>query len=167
MPQLLLFIRSSSFGLDRQPMYSLQVISFAENIRESQTADVDFSLLPMKKWRSWIWEVGNFSKQPKARGFKVVFRMTNFSNLTKVFVWVIVFPLNLVLTVSFTFFVSKLAELLWRSLFTFWMTHKTRHFSDGGLFAQISLRILLSERLDLSCRCYISMILLTKLDRLQ
>ena len=49
MPQLLLFIRSSSFGLDRQPMYSLQVISFAENIRESQTADVDFSLLPMKK----------------------------------------------------------------------------------------------------------------------
>ena len=43
---------------------------------------------------------------------------------------------------------SEETELLWRSLFPFWMVHKTRHFSDGYLFVQSTLWIFLTERLD-------------------
>ena len=38
------------------------------------------------------------------------------------------------LWVSFAFLASKVTELLWRSLFAFWMAHGTHHFKDGCLF---------------------------------
>ena len=51
------------------------------------------------------------------------------------------FSLNLVVRVSFAFLAWKVAELLQRSLFSFWMAHETRHFSDGGLLVQSSFWI--------------------------
>ena len=51
------------------------------------------------------------------------------------------FSLNLVVRVSFAFLAWKVEELLQRSLFSFWMAHETRHFSDGGLLVQSSFWI--------------------------
>ena len=45
--------------------------------------------------------------QTKTHGFKVVFHHENVSDLVNVFNEVIVFPLNLVVRVSFTFLASK------------------------------------------------------------
>ena len=57
------------------------------------------------------------------------------------------FSLNLIFGVSFVSLTLKVAELLWRSLFTFWMTHETRDFSDGCLSVPSSFLIFLTERL--------------------
>ena len=56
------------------------------------------------------------------------------------------FSFNLVLRVSFAFLTSKGAELLWWSLFLFWMTHETRNFSDGCLFVPRSLWIFFDRK---------------------
>ena len=91
-----------------------------------------------------------FSKQAKTCGFKIVSRKPNFSDLTNVFVQIIVFPLNLVLRVSFSFLASEETELLWRSLNSTWITYETRHFSDCCWYVQSSLWIVF----DRSTRYY-------------
>ena len=58
------------------------------------------------------------------------------------------FPLNLIISDSFAFLVSDVAELMWRSLFPFWMTHETFNFSDGCLFVSSLFWIFLTEKLD-------------------
>ena len=88
-------------------------------------------------------DFGEFSKQAKARGIKVVFPQASFSNLTNVFVKVIVFPLNFVFTVLLAFLVSKATKVLWRSLFQSWVAHETGHFR---LFVQNSLWIFFDRR---------------------
>ena len=51
----------------------------------------------------WVF-IGKFSWQTKVSRFKVVFHLSNFFDLTNVSVQVILFPLNLVLRGSLTFF---------------------------------------------------------------
>ena len=51
----------------------------------------------------WVF-IGKFSKQAKVLRFKVVFHLVSFFDLTNVSVQVILFPLNLVLMASLTFF---------------------------------------------------------------
>ena len=57
------------------------------------------------------------------------------------------FPVNLVIRVSFVLLTSKVTELLWQNLFSVWMAHGKYHLSDGNLFVRNSLWIVLTERL--------------------
>ena len=68
-----------------------------------------------KMGRVWMWTFLRVSKQVKARGFNwgVIYH-TDVSNLTHVFVSVVVFPLKHIIKVSFAFLPSKVTELLWR-----------------------------------------------------
>ena len=89
MPQLLAFIRPSSFQLYIQCILS-KCSFLPKNVRESQPACLDCSLPSNEETKGIKVGVGEFSEQVQARGFKVVlgwvFRQVNFSDLTKVFV---------------------------------------------------------------------------------
>ena len=81
----------------------------------------------MKKVRTWWWTFWRVFKARDFRGFHHV----NFSSLANAFVSITVFSLNFVVRVSFAIFGSKVPELLWRSLFPFWMAIGTRQLSDS------------------------------------
>ena len=81
----------------------------------------------------------------------MVFHLAIFFDLTNVFVQLILFPLNLVLRASLTFFLAwKVKEALgrcWFCWFSLCKTHLTYYFSDDCWFVQSFSRIFPIERL--------------------